>query len=245
MGKLAGKVAVITGGSSGIGLATAKRFASEGARVFITGRRLPELERARDEIGDAATVVQTDVSSLPALDALYATVREQAGHIDVLVLNAAFGEFKSIEEITEEHFEATFNTNVRAAVFGLQKALPLLAPGASVIIVGSIAGSSGMQNFSVYGATKGALRAFVRSVILDLKGRDIRVNVLSPGNTSTPALDRLVPIDMQDQLLTSAIPMGRIGTSDEMARAALFLATEESSYVHGAELFVDGGLIQA
>jgi len=244
MSKLSGKVAVITGANSGIGFAAAKQFADEGAKVFITGRRQAELDKSAAAIGSAATAVQTDVTRLADLDTLYAQVEAEAGKIDVLMLNAAFAEFVPVGEITEEHYEATFNTNVRAIIFGLQKALPLLSRGASVIITGSIAGFSGIPNFSVYGATKGALRAFVRSAIVDLKDRGIRINVLSPGHTSTPALDRLVPVEFQESALTSTVPSGRLGTPEDMAKAALYLASDDSSYVNGAELVVDGGVKQ-
>lgn len=244
MSKLNGKVAVVTGANSGIGFAAAKRFADEGARVFITGRRQAELDTSAAAIGPAATAVQTDVTRLADLDKLFAQVQADAGKIDVLMLNAAFAEFLPLGEITEEHYEASFNTNVRANIFGLQKALPLLSKGASVIITGSIAAAAGIPSFSVYGATKGALRAFVRSAIVDLKVRGIRVNVLSPGHTSTPALDRLVPVEYQEAALTSTVPSGRLGTPDDMASAALFLASEDSSYVNGAELVVDGGVKQ-
>ncbi|QWT22190.1 SDR family oxidoreductase [Bacillus sp. NP157] len=244
MSRLNGKIAVVTGGNSGIGFASAKQFADEGARVYITGRRQAELDESVKKIGAAASAVQTDVTRLDDLDRLYDTIKADAGRIDVLMLNAAFGEFLPLGEITEEHYESTFNTNVRAVIFGLQKALPLLADGASVIITGSIAGFSGIPNFSVYGATKGALRAFVRSAIVDLKDRGIRVNVLSPGHTSTPALDRLVPVEYQEAALTSMVPAGRLGTPQDMANAALFLASADSSYVNGAELVVDGGVKQ-
>lgn len=244
MSKLNGKIAVVTGGSSGIGFAAAKQFADEGARVFITGRRQAELDASVAAIGHGATAIQTDVSKLADLDTLFARVQAEAGRIDVLMLNAAFAEFLPIGELTEEHYEATFNTNVRANIFGLQKALPLLSKGSSVIITGSIAGNAGIPNFSVYGATKGALRSFVRSAIVDLKDRGIRVNVLSPGHTSTPALDRLVPVEFQEAALTSTVPSGRLGTPEDMAKAALYLASDDSSYVNGAELVVDGGVKQ-
>jgi NAD(P)-dependent dehydrogenase (short-subunit alcohol dehydrogenase family) len=244
MSKLNGKVAVVTGANSGIGFAAARRFADEGARVFITGRRQAELDTSAAAIGPAATAVQTDVTRLADLDKLFAQVQAEAGKIDVLMLNAAFAEFLPLGEITEEHYEASFNTNVRANIFGLQKALPLLSKGASVIITGSIAAAAGIPSFSVYGATKGALRAFVRSAIVDLKDRGIRVNVLSPGHTSTPALDRLIPVEHQEAALTSTVPSGRLGTPDDMASAALFLASGDSSYVNGAELVVDGGVKQ-
>ena len=243
MDRLNGKIAVVTGGSSGIGLATARRFAAEGAKVFITGRRGAELDTAKQAIeGDVVPIVG-DVSDLAQLDALFAEIEATAGRIDILMLNAAFAETKTLEDVTPEHFDQTFGTNVRSVVFGLQKALPLLAEGASVIITGSIAGSSGIPAMSIYGATKAALRALVRSWILELKDRAIRINVVAPGHISTPALDRLLPPDVQ-RAVAGTVPMGRLGQPDDIAGAALFLASDDSRYVNGAELFVDGGVNQ-
>jgi NAD(P)-dependent dehydrogenase (short-subunit alcohol dehydrogenase family) len=248
MGRLDGKVAVITGANSGIGLAIAKRFASEGARIFITGRRKSELDAAVLAVGGDARGIQGDVANLADLDRLYAIVGQEAGHIDVLVANAGAGEFAALGEITEEHFDNTFRTNVKGTLFTVQKALPLLNTHASVILLGSTAGATGTPNFSVYSATKAAIRNFARSWILDLAGRSIRVNVLSPGATSTPGLSDLAPIgaarDEMFSALKAATPLGRLADPDETAGAALFLASSDSSFVTGSELFVDGGLAQ-
>jgi NAD(P)-dependent dehydrogenase (short-subunit alcohol dehydrogenase family) len=247
--KLQNKVAVVTGGTSGIGLATAKRFAQEGARVFITGRRKPELDAAVAEIGPAATGVQADASKLADLDRLYEEVRTQAGRVDVLFVNAGGGSMLPLGEITEAQYEDTFGRNVKGVLFTVQKALPLLAPGASVILTGSTAGTEGTQAFSVYAASKAAVRSFARNWILDLKGRGIRVNTLSPGATRTPGLVELAgpdPAQQQGLLddLASKIPMGRVGEADEIAKAAVFLASDDASFVNGIELFVDGGQAQ-
>jgi NAD(P)-dependent dehydrogenase (short-subunit alcohol dehydrogenase family) len=247
MGTLEGKVAVITGGSSGIGLATAKCFAAEGAEVFITGRRSPSLEKAMKEIGGRVTSFQGDMSSLADLDRLYALVKKKAGHIDVLHANAGGGEFASLGNITEEHFDRTFATNVKGVLFTVQKGLALLKDGASIILTGSTTSITGTASFSVYSATKAAIRNFARCWILDLKDRSIRVNVLSPGSTKTAGLLGLVPPDQTDALLAGFaedIPLGRVGDASEIAKVALFLASEESSFVNGIELFVDGGSAQ-
>jgi NAD(P)-dependent dehydrogenase (short-subunit alcohol dehydrogenase family) len=248
MGKLTGKVAVVTGANSGIGLATAKRFAMEGARVFMTGRRQEELDRAVAEVGERARGVQGDVSNLADLDRLYATVKEEAGVIDILVANAGGGEFAALGEITEEHFDKTFATNVKGTLFTVQKALPLLKDGASIILTGSTAAVTGIPAFSVYSASKAAIRNFARSWILDLAPRKIRVNVLVPGSTSTPGWHNLAPSnDVHEGMVNSAevtTPLGRLGEPDETASAALFLASDESSFVNGSELFVDGGSAQ-
>jgi len=243
MSRLAGKVAVVTGANSGIGYAAARRFAEEGAKVYITGRRAQELETARASIRHNVIAVQSDVTDFNELDRLFEQVGRESGRLDVLMLNAAFAEFTHLAEMTEEHFDATFDTNVRATVFGLQKALPVLRDGASVIITGSISSTVAAPNFSAYGASKGALRSFARYAMVDLKDRRIRVNVLSPGHTRTPALDRLVPPEHQEAVLTSTVPLGRLGTPEDMANAALFLASDESSYVNGTEIIVDGGVV--
>jgi NAD(P)-dependent dehydrogenase (short-subunit alcohol dehydrogenase family) len=241
--KLEGKVAVITGGSAGIGLGTAKRFAAEGARVFITGRRETELSKAASEIGHGVTPIQADTSNLADIDHIYRTVKAKAGRIDVLFVNAGFYEFGQFGEVTEEHFDKTFDTNVRGLFFSVQKALPLLAPGASVILNGSIASIKGIPAFSVYNATKAAVRSFARSWILDLKGTGIRVNVLSPGHTDTPGLSNLLT-DEHKAGVVAHVPLNRLGTPDDLSRAAVFLASEDSAYVTGIELFVDGGVAQ-
>jgi NAD(P)-dependent dehydrogenase (short-subunit alcohol dehydrogenase family) len=241
--KLAGKVALVTGGSAGIGLGIAGRFAQEGARVFITGRRQSELDKAVVSLGSNATAIQGDTSRLADLDRIYRSVKAQGGRIDVLVANAGIYEPLPFGEITEEHFDRTFDTNVRGLFFAVQKALPLLTAGSSVILIGSIASIKGFPALSVYGATKAAIRSFARGWTTDLKGRGIRVNVLSPGNIETPGLTAL----MTDEEKASAValnPLGRLGTPDDLGNAALFLASDDSAYVAGIELFVDGGLAQ-
>lgn len=248
--RLEGRIAVVTGGSSGIGLATARRFAAEGARLFITGRRQAELDAAVAEIGPHATGIQADSARLADLDGLYAEVRDAAGRIDVLFANAGGGSLLPLGAITEEQYEDTFDRNVKGVLFTVQKALPLLVRGASVILTGSTAASGGTAGFSVYAASKAAVRSFARNWIVDLKERGIRVNVLSPGPTRTPGLIGLVgpeaarQQELLDQLAAD-VPLGRVGDPDEIASAALFLASEEASFVTGTELFVDGGEVQA
>jgi NAD(P)-dependent dehydrogenase (short-subunit alcohol dehydrogenase family) len=241
--KLEGKIAVVTGGSAGIGYSTARRFAAEGARVFITGRRQAELDKAVRDIGPAATGVRADASDLADIDRLYATVEKEAGRIDVLFVNAGFYEFGTFGEITEEHFDKTFGTNVRGVLFAVQKALPLLKPGSSVIMNGSIASMKGIPSFSVYDATKAAVRSFARGWIVDLKGSGIRINVLSPGHTDTPGLSTLLS-DEQKRGIATTIPLERLGNGDDLAKAAVFLASDDSNYITGVELFVDGGVAQ-
>jgi NAD(P)-dependent dehydrogenase (short-subunit alcohol dehydrogenase family) len=241
MGKLQGKVAVITGGTTGIGLATAKLFVKEGAYVFITGRRQKELDEAVKAIGSNVTGVQGDVAKLADLDRLYETVKKK-GRIDIVFANAGFAEFAPLGKITEQHFDGLFNTNVKGVLFTVQKSLPLLNDGGSIIVTGSVAGSKGTPAFGTYGATKAAVRNFVRTWTVELKDRRIRSNVLSPGPTETPAIGQQ-PADAIARLL-STIPMGRMGEADEIARAALFLASDDSSFVTGIELFVDGGRAQ-
>ena len=247
-GKLEGKVAVITGGSSGIGLATAQRFVSEGAYVFITGRRQSELDAAMKKIGKNVTAVQGDVSNLADLDRLYAKVKEQKGRIDIVFANAGMGELAPLGAISEAHFDKTFGVNVKGTLFTVQKALPLLQDGGSIILTSSIAGSKGLEAFSVYGASKAALRSFARSWTVDLKSRKIRVNAISPGPINTPILDGLAQsAEERKQLkagLAAGVPMGRMGEPDEIAKAAVFLASDDSSFVTGIELFVDGGTAQ-
>jgi NAD(P)-dependent dehydrogenase (short-subunit alcohol dehydrogenase family) len=237
MGKLQGKTAVITGGTSGIGLATAKLFAAEGAFVFITGRRQQELDDAVREIGDSACGVQGDVASLPDLDRLYETVGAR-GRVDVVMANVGIGGSASLEAVTEEYFDKIFATNVKGVLFTAQKALPLLNDGGSIILTGSDASIKGSPDFAVYGASKAAIRNFARGWTTDLKDRRIRVNVLSPGPTATAFKS-----DDIDHLV-STIPMGRLGQPEEVARAALFLACDDSSFITGTELFVDGGRVQ-
>ena len=241
--KLKNKVAVVTGGSAGIGLGAAKQFAAEGAQVFITGRRQPELDKAVAEIGGNVTAVRGDTSNLADIDRIYETVKKKAGRIDVLFVNAGFYEVGKFGEISEEHFDNTFNTNVRGLFFAVQKALPLLSQASSVILIGSIASIKGFEAFSVYDATKAAVRSFARGWIVDLKGSGIRVNVLSPGHIDTPGLSVLMT-DEQKAGAVANVPLGRLGTTDEMGRAAVFLASDDSSYVNGVELFADGGVAQ-
>ena len=241
MGKLQGKVAVITGGTAGIGLAAAKLFVAEGAYVFITGRRQQELDDAVKEIGDNVCGVQGDVANLADLDRLYETVRAK-GRIDIVFANAGVGEFVSLEDVTEEHFDKIFSINVKGALFTVQKALPVLNDGGSIILVGSVASVKGPPAFAVYGASKAAIRNFVRGWTAELKDRRIRSNVLSPGPIATP-LTVAQPEDVIEKLM-STVPLGRIGEPDEVARAALFLASDDSSFVTGIELFVDGGRAQ-
>jgi len=246
--KLEGKIAVVTGGSTGIGLATAKRFVDEGAYVYITGRRQAELDAAVKTIGSNVTGVQGDVAKLEDLDRLYDTVKREKGKVDIVFANAGGGEFAPLGQISEEHFDKTFNINVKGLVFTVQKALPLLSEGSSVILNASIVSIKGMAAFSVYSATKAAVRSFARSWTVDLKDQKIRVNVVSPGPIETPALDGLAADEEQKQQIKTSlaeqVPMGRLGDPDEIAKAVSFLASDESSYVSGIELFVDGGMAQ-
>jgi len=247
--KLNGKIAVITGATSGIGLATAKRFVAEGARLFITGRRADVLAAAVDEIGGNVIGIQADSAKQADLDRLFNRVKEEAGRIDVLFVNAGGGSFAPLGQITEEQFDDTFNRNVKGVLFTVQTALPLLGNGSSVILTGSTAGATGTPAFSVYAASKAAIRNFARNWILDLKDRGIRINTLSPGPTETTGLVELAGKDKAQQqglldYLGSQVPMGRVGRAEEIAAAALFLASDESSFVTGAELFADGGIAQ-
>lgn len=246
--KLAGKIALITGANSGIGLATAKRFVAEGAYVFITGRRPTELDAAVKQIGKSVTGIQSDVSKLADLDRLYSTIGQQKGRLDVLFANAGGGEFAPLGAITEEHFDRTFNTNVKGTLFTVQKALPLLTDGGSVILTSSTTSMKGSEAFSVYSATKAAIRSFARCWTLDLKERRIRVNALSPGVTDTPGLHGLAQTEEQAREIKAAlittVPLGRMADPDEIAKAAVFLASDDSSYITGIELFVDGGMAQ-
>jgi len=247
--RLENKVAVITGATSGIGLATAQRFAAEGAYVYITGRRQAELDAAVASIGANATSVQADSTKAADLDALYAKVEQGHGRIDVLFANAGGGGMLPLGEISEEQIDDTFGRNVKGVILTVQKALPLLSRGASVILTGSTAGVQGTPAFSVYSASKAAVRNLARSWILDLKDRGIRVNTISPGATKTPGLVDLAGPDASAQqglldFLASKIPMGRVGDPAEIAAAALFLASDDASFVNGVDLFVDGGQAQ-
>lgn len=248
MSRLNGKIAVVTGGNSGIGLASAIRFAEEGAQVVIVGRRQEELDKALQLIGPGAIAIQGDISNLADLDRIYAQVKATKGRIDIVFANAGLGDFQPIGAITEASFDRTFGINVKGTLFTVQKALPLMSAGGSVILTGSTTATMGTPAFSVYSATKAALRNFARSWALDLKGTGIRVNVLSPGPISTPGLDLALSGTGQKDAIIDAmvaqIPLDRIGKPEEVAAAALFLASDESSFMTGSELFVDGGFAQ-
>lgn len=249
MNLLEGKVALVTGGNSGLGLATARRFASEGAQVFVTGRRQSELDAAVAQIGGSAVGVQGDIAKLEDLDRLYATIAEKAGRLDVLFANAGVGGFASIGQVSEAHFDQIFGVNVRGTLFTVQKALPLMPDGAAIVINGSMVSIQGVPAFGVYAATKAALRSFARTWSVDLKPRRIRVNVVSPGTVVTPGYKNTLGLDdgqiaAMDAQAAEAAPLGRAGTADEIAKAVVFLASDESSYVTGIELFVDGGASQ-
>ena len=248
MTKLEGKVAIITGGNSGIGLATAKRFVAEGAYVYITGRRQHELDAAVQQIGKNITGVQGDVSNLVDLDRLYATVQQQHDHIDVVFANAGLGKLASLGEISEANFDETFDVNVKGLLFTVQKALPFLREGSSIILTASTTTRKVGPAMSVYAASNAAIRSFARSWTLDLKGRNIRVNAVSPGPTVTPGLSGMVQTEEERQQLFAAlaasVPLGRMADPDEIAKAVVFLASDESSFVNGIELFVDGGQAQ-
>jgi NAD(P)-dependent dehydrogenase (short-subunit alcohol dehydrogenase family) len=239
--KLEGKVAVITGGSVGIGLSTAKLFVEEGAHVFITGRRQPELDKAVKEIGRNVTAVRADASKIADLERLYDTVKTAKGKIDILFANAGVYDFTPFGSITEEAYNKMFDVNVKGVLFTVQQAAPLMADGGSIILTGSVAGSKGFETFTVYNATKAAIRSFARTWTSDLKARKIRVNVLSPGPIQTPGFDVFANEEVKG-MMRSMIPLGRIGSSEEVAKAALFLASDDSSFVAGVELFVDGGI---
>src|SRR6202140_4663332 len=248
MGKLDEKVALVTGGNGGIGLATAKRFVSEGAYVYITGRREAELAAAVKDIGKNVTGVQGDVAKLADLDRLFAQIKREKGKLDIVFANAGIATYAPLDTITEEHFDSIFGTNVKGLLFTVQKALPLIPDGGSIILNASIVASTGNPAFSVYSATKAAVRSFARTWILDLKERKIRVNAISPGPINTTGLDGLAQTEgVGEQLkasLTAGVPLGRFGTPDEIARAAVFLASDDSSFITGTELFVDGGAAQ-
>lgn len=246
--KLEGKIAVITGGNSGIGLATAKKFVSEGAYVFITGRRQKELDIAVKYLSKNVTDVQGDVSNLADLDRLYSIVKQQKGHIDILFANSGIAEFAPLGKISEEHFDKIFSINVKGLLFTVQKALPILQDRGSIILNASIGSSKGVEESSVYSATKAAVRSFARTWTVDLKHRKIRVNAISPGPIETPIFNSLMQNKEQSEQfkknLVNTVPMGRMGNPDEVAKVVSFLASDESSYITGIELFVDGGLAQ-
>jgi NAD(P)-dependent dehydrogenase (short-subunit alcohol dehydrogenase family) len=248
MNKLEGKIALITGGNSGIGLATAKQFVNEGAYVFITGRREPELARAVKEIGKNVTAIQGDVSNLDDLDRLFAQIKREKGRLDIVFANAGVAKYTPFGAITEELYDSIFNINVKGLLFTVQKALPLLSDGASIILNASIVASKGFSSNSVYSATKAAVRSFARTWTTDLKDRHIRVNAISPGATETPGLSELLASAETGRerlkMLSNSVPLGRLGTPDEIAKAVVFLASDDSSYITGTELFVDGGFAQ-
>jgi len=248
MGKLDGKIALITGGNSGIGLATAKRFVKEGAFVFITGRTQSKLDEAVKQVGTNVAGVQGDVANLADLDRLFETIKKQKGKLDIVFANAGIAKYSPLGTITEEHFDSIFGGNVKGMVFTVQKALPLLPDGASVILNASVVGSKGLPSNSVYAATKAAVRSFARTWTTDLKSRKIRVNAISPGPIDTEGLRELLGSSEagKERLknIGTTVPLGRLGTPDEIAKAAVFLASDDSSFVTGIELFVDGGFAQ-
>jgi len=248
LNKLEGKIALITGGNSGIGLATAKQFVNEGAHVFITGRRDPELAVAVKEIGRNVTGVQGDVSNLGDLDRLFAQIKREKGKLDIVFANAGMAKYAALGKITEELYDLTFDINVKGLLFTVQKALPLLPDGASIILNASIVASKGLSSNSVYSATKAAVRSFARTWTTDLKARRIRVNAVSPGSTDTQGLSDLLASGEAGQerlkMISSTVPLGRLGRPDEIGKAVVFLASDDSSYITGTELFVDGGFAQ-
>ncbi|WP_397453222.1 SDR family NAD(P)-dependent oxidoreductase [Pseudomonas sp. NA-150] len=245
--RLEGKIALITGGTSGIGLASAQEFVAQGATVFITGRRQAELDKAVAAIGPRAIGIQGDVASLKDLDRIYAEITAKVGHLDIVFANAGGGDMLPLGAITEEQFDRIFSTNVKGLLFTVQKALPLLRDGSSIILTSSTTSVKGTENFSVYSASKAAVRNFARSWLLDLKPRRIRVNAISPGPVRTRGLGELVPAEHTQGLfdhLATLVPIGRLGEASEIAKAALFLASDDSSFINGIELFVDGGTAQ-
>jgi NAD(P)-dependent dehydrogenase (short-subunit alcohol dehydrogenase family) len=245
--KLERKIAIVTGGSTGIGLETAQEFVAQGAYVYITGRRQTELDKALETIGSNVTAIRADSSSLSDLDKVYDQIKQEKGRIDIVFANAGVGAFAPLGAITEEHFDSIFGTNVKGLVFSVQKALPLIPDGGAIILNGSIASIKGTAAFSVYSATKAAVRSFARSWTLDLKDRKIRVNVVSPGPVETPGMNGLVPEDQKEGLhghLASLVPLGRLGRPEEIAKTVAFLASEDASFIAGAEISVDGGAAQ-
>lgn len=248
MGKLEGKIALITGGNSGIGLATAKQFVKEGAYVFITARRDAELAAAVKEIGRNATGIRGDVSNLGDLDRLFAQIKNDKGKLDIVFANAGIAKYAPLGAITEEIYDSIFNINVKGLLFTVQKALPLMSDGAAIILNASIVASKGLAANSVYSATKAAVRSFARTWTTDLKTRRIRVNAVSPGSTDTPGLSDLLASsevgEQRKKMIANAVPLGRFGTPDEIAKAVVFLASDDASYIAGTELFVDGGFAQ-
>jgi NAD(P)-dependent dehydrogenase (short-subunit alcohol dehydrogenase family) len=248
LGKLAGKIALITGGNSGIGLATAKRFVNEGAYVFITGRRKSELDAAIKDIKRNVTAIQGDVANLDDLDRLFTQIKKGKGKIDILFANAGIAKYAPLGTITEELFDSIFDINVKGLLFTVQKALPLLPDGASIILNASVVASKGFSSNSVYSATKAAVRSFARTWTTDLKNRRIRVNAISPAATDTPGLNELLASletgKERRKMISNAVPLGRLGRSDEIANAVVFLASDDSNYITGTELFVDGGIAQ-
>jgi NAD(P)-dependent dehydrogenase (short-subunit alcohol dehydrogenase family) len=248
MAKLTGKVALVTGGNSGMGLATARLFAAEGAQVVITGRRQEALDEAAKRVGSSVLAVQGDVSKMADLDRLFATIKDKYGHLDVLFANAGFGKVVPLGQVTEEQFDREFATNVKGLFFTVQKALPLLRDGASIILNASIAAHKGMEGMSVYSATKAAVRSFARTWTTDLRERKIRVNSLSPGPIDTPIFGKMGLSEEQSQgfkqALPGMVPLGRMGSIEEIAKAVLFLASDDSSYITGINLAVDGGMAQ-
>jgi NAD(P)-dependent dehydrogenase (short-subunit alcohol dehydrogenase family) len=248
MGKLDGKIALVTGGNSGIGLATAKRFVDEGAYVFITGRRASELEAAAKAIGRNVTAVQGDVTKLGDLDRLFAQIKDEKGRLDIVFANAGYAKYAPLGSISEELYDTTFDINVKGVLFTVQKALPLMPDGGAIVLNASIVASKGLAANSVYSATKAAIRSFARTWTTDLKARRIRVNAVSPGSTDTPGLSNLLassPVgEERKKLISNAVPLGRLGAPDEIAKAVVFLTSDDASYVTGIELFVDGGFAQ-
>ena len=248
MAKLTGKIALVTGGNSGMGLATAKLFAAEGAKVVITGRRQDALDEAAKNVGPSVLAVQGDVSKMADLDRLFATIKSKLGHLDILFANAGLGGVAPLGQVTEEQFDREFAINVKGLFFTVQKALPLLRDGSSIILNASIAAHMGMEGFSVYSATKAAVRSFARTWTSDLKGRKIRVNSLSPGPIETPIFGKMGLSEEQaqgfKQALPGMVPLGRMGSDEEIARTVLFLASDDSSYITGIDLVVDGGMSQ-